>query len=356
MNKLQLCFAYPWATFGGVERMLLNRALAFRQAGLAVTMDVFFLHDAGGLAGLEQAIERHGLQDWLRVSPSLTHRPYDCVLVIDSPELIARCREAGVHYVVECHTHYDENRRYLQGLDLQIPVIVPSEYFLALLQKELSDKNPQRLQMLRNFVPWDVEAPPAELRLPDWGRRPLLFLGRMDRLKDPLALLDAFQLMTPEQQSRFVLLFCGPLSGEVDMMAEINRRDLESSVVVLPPVPFFGVSGLLHGVARAGGIMVSPSRAESFGLSAAEAISAGVPVALSNIPAHVQLLGNSGHAELHCYEQGNAQALAQCILAQDANYEAAAERMQQARHHFSAQVFIDDWQHLATQLQLGEQS
>lgn len=50
--KIRVCFIYPWATFGGVERVLLNRALAFKRHLPEIMVDFYFLRDAGGLAAI----------------------------------------------------------------------------------------------------------------------------------------------------------------------------------------------------------------------------------------------------------------------------------------------------------------
>lgn len=352
MNKLKVCFAYPWATFGGVERMLLNRGLAFRHFNVPVQMDLYFMHDAGGLRGLQQAIERYQLQDMMQVTSSLNDKDYDLVFVIDSPAQIEQCKAVGLRYAVECHTHYDENRHYLEKTDTDVPVIGPSQYFCELLTTELVHQEQRQVHLLRNLVPWDITEPSQPLSLPLWGRKPLLFMARLDNLKNPFALLAAYQHLPKEIQQAYMLVFCGPVSSELDLAAEVVRRGLQAAVVILPSIPFFATSRLLQAVAQAQGIFISCSRAESFGLSAAEAISTKLPVVLSDIAAHVQLLDEVSSA--YTYQEGDSQALAQAIVRVNNDYQSAINHMKSIRGQFSATAFVEDWQRLIKHFQLGE--
>ena len=53
----KVLYVYKWATMGGVERVLLNRALAFKASNFDIAQDVFFLHDSGGKKLLNRYIE-----------------------------------------------------------------------------------------------------------------------------------------------------------------------------------------------------------------------------------------------------------------------------------------------------------
>ena len=41
--QTRVCFIYPWATFGGVERVLLNRVLAFKHYLPEISVDIYFI-------------------------------------------------------------------------------------------------------------------------------------------------------------------------------------------------------------------------------------------------------------------------------------------------------------------------
>ena len=86
--QTRVCFIYPWATFGGVERVLLNRVLAFKHYLPEMSVDFYFLHDSGGLAPLKAAIDSIWAQrNYINLVSSID-RDYDLVFIIDCPQAI----------------------------------------------------------------------------------------------------------------------------------------------------------------------------------------------------------------------------------------------------------------------------
>ena len=352
MKNRRVCFIYPWATFGGVERVLLNRALAFKHFVPSVTLDFLFLHDAGGLRPLASAISKYGLEANSAIVSSL-EREYDLVFAIDCPQAIDMCERQSQRYLVECHTAYSENRRYLANLPKSCErVITPSAFFSEIIRKEYP-RMPSPISELRNFIPWDIDVlkENSETCLPKWTRKPILFFGRLDKLKDPLSLLDAYECLEKTRSGEFMLLFCGPDSPEIDLQKEITKRSLDGVTVRIPAIPFASAGRLFASVAQLGGVFVSPSKGESFGLSAAEAISSLVPVVLSDIDAHVGLV--TGFEEELTYPVGDYKSMARRIEAVFDNYSAAQEAVAIARNKFSAHGFIQDWATLFEELDIN---
>jgi glycosyltransferase involved in cell wall biosynthesis len=351
---LRVCFIYPWATFGGVERVLLNRLQALRSAGIPLSVDIFFFHDAGGLQALQDHIDRHGLQARVQVqADGGLQGEHDLVFCIDAPQAVGICHQRGIPYVVECHTAYAENRRYLRDLPATCrAVLTPSALFSQRIRGEVPPHLAASVSELRNGVPREAAARDwGAARFPAWGRRPLLYFGRLDHFKNPLALLDAFLLIEAQRPGLCIPVFCGPASAEIDMPAEIRRRGLARCSVVLPAVPFSSAGMLFGMLAGAQGLFVSPSQGESFGLSAAEAISAGVPVVLSDIEAHRFLV--QGHEDRFTYLSGQTPDLARQVLAVLDNYGAALHGVTQLCERLSTAGFLQDWQALMHRLDLA---
>ena len=347
--QTRVCFIYPWATFGGVERVFLNRALAFKHYLPEMRVDFYFLGDSGGAAPFKAALTKYGLNETTSVVSSI-NRDYDLVFIIDWPQAVDLCVKRSQRYVIECHTPYKDNRGYLANLpDTCERVITPSSVFSDLIRNEIPHLTAP-ISELRNFVPWDIPSQefPLDNCLPRWSRKPILFFGRLDRLKDPLSLLDAFQMLEYRRRGEFMLLFCGPRSPEIDLDKEISKRSLEDLSVMLPPVPFASAGRLLNSVSLSGGLFVSPSKGESFGLSAAEAISSRVPVVLSNIKTHIELV--KGYEKSLTYPLGDNRGLSERIESVFDNYAEACSAVAVARTAFSATAFIDDWKRLFNEM------
>lgn len=340
----RICFVYPWATQGGVERVFLNRILAFQRNSPHLEVDLLFLHDSGGAEPLRSALKRHSI-DERRVSISADFAKdvaYDLVFCVDCPQAFDMCERRGFRYVAECHTSYLENRKYLRHLPAACErIIVPSELFGDRLRKELPEHISQKLVILRNFIPWDVVQTHENFRRPGWVRTPLLFFGRMDKHKNPLMLLDALALLEQRKDHRFFVLLCGTQVPEIDLQKAILKRGLHAQVMQLPPVPFSSTNEWLKLVKDLNGIYISPSLGESFGLAAAEAISVGMPVLLSDIAEH-RFLVNS-HEDDFLFPLDSVAILADKIVNIRNKYTECSVLMEQERKRFSSDVFMNDW-------------
>jgi len=337
----EICFIYPWATTGGVERMLLNRMISFKKFLPELKVDIIFFHDAGGLLPLQFALKAHAVNARAFIANSFEEsKRYDIVFCIDCPQAFHLCEQKGFRYVIECHTGYPESRKYLEDLPKScVPfIIVPSPEFSMQISREVVGLD---TMVLRNFVP-DIALYGSEnyRMIPGWCKRPLFFFSRMDELKNPVFLLDAFVELEKKTPGRFFLLMCGNQMPDIDMRREIGRRKLSASTMLLPAVDFLHSMKLMRIVKECGGIFISPSKNESFGLSAAEAISIGMPTLLSDIPAHKVLVGFSPELTFPLDDPG---VLVEKIIWVANRYDAVSNQMQLFRANFSPQGFIDDW-------------
>jgi glycosyltransferase involved in cell wall biosynthesis len=346
---INVCFIYPWATLGGVERVLLNRLIAFKNANIPVVVDLMFFQDSGGIGPLKRALHREGLYARIIVSQEFERdTTYDLVFCIDCPKAFALCEQHKLRYVAECHTPYTENRRYLQALPKSCELIVtPSQLFSKRIRSEVANLD---IIELPNFVPWDMLSKSNEFHFPAWNRRPILFFARIDSLKNPIEFLDAFVQIELNQPGRFLPVLCGPQTNEFDIYKIIQKRNLLSKVVILPPIPFVSANLLLDMLHESGGIFVSPSKGESFGLSAAEALSAGVPAVLSDIEEHRSLV--RGYENIFTYALGNKNDFAEKILNVFEHYETASNAAFVLRQQLSSERFLQDWNRLLNRLNL----
>lgn len=340
----RVCFVYPWATQGGVERIFLNRLIAFQKNAPQFQADLLFLYDSGGAAPLRSALKKQGIDSRkvLVAQDFPEEAAYDLVLCVDCPQAFAMCERRGFRYVAECHTSYVENREYLRQLPTACErVIVPSLLFGERLKAELPESTAKNLIALRNFIPWDVVQAHENYRRPGWVRTPLLFFGRMDKHKNPLMLLDALALLERKKDKRFFALLCGTQVPEIDMQKAIDKRGLNAQVMMVPPVPFAATNDWLRLIRDQRGIYISPSQGESFGLAAAEAISVGMPVILSDIAEHRFLV--EGYEDDLLFSLNSVSNLAEKIAKINADYLKFSGLMEDAREKFSSGVFMNDW-------------
>ena len=92
---------YRWASLGGVERMLLNRAHAFKEHGRDVRLNVFFMEDIGGAKALNDYAQAHNIESHFRVIDSPHSISPDLTISIDTPDALSIIPESWP-LVMEC--------------------------------------------------------------------------------------------------------------------------------------------------------------------------------------------------------------------------------------------------------------
>ena len=112
----------------------------------------------------------------------------------------------------------------------------------------------------------------------------LLFVGRIQPLKGIDLLLEAFGRIEAIHPEATLLIVGGP-SGPHGRQELLALRQRAAALGVLGRVKFYGPlpHGLLPDFYRAADVVVVPSRAESFGLVAAEAQACGTPVVAAKV-------------------------------------------------------------------------
>lgn len=338
----EILYVYHSASFGGVERVLLNRAEAFKRHSVPCRISLFFYDDNGALAKIRDYITRNALNDYICIVSKIDASAYDYVVCLDTPKVLT----AGVpaeKLVVECHTTYQNGLLYLANLPDSIRhIVVPSPHSM----KAIAERFPRlrsKLRVVRNFVPEYVDPPPTDQLM--WNKRPLLYLGRFDRHKNYYEVLDIFQHYSTTVADDLFLLLIGQVDEAEDLFAELSSRNIVDKTVILPAVTFDKVWQVYATVRNQKGVFVSASTAESFGLSAAEALSAGLPVILSGIGAHLDLVAGSF---AYVYPLGQPMTGAQKLREIFNDYEKAVLDAELFSRQFTEETFLDDWHNFMT--------
>lgn len=174
---------------------------------------------------------------------------------------------------------------------------------------------PQRYQVIPNGIDAAFFAHRAELRTTtrgQWGVSDgevvAAFVGRLVEEKGVDVLLETIGRLAGKP-IRFVIVGEGP-----------RRRQVETFLATPAGAHsrMTGHVGDIRGVLSAADLFVMPSRCEGFGLAAAEAMAAGLPVVASRIPSLQEIIRDGVSGVL--VETDNASQFAQAIdaLAQDA--------------------------------------
>ena len=121
------------------------------------------------------------------------------------------------------------------------------------------------------------------------GRFTVLSVGRLDVVKDPFVMLDAFaRSVDRDDGARLIFIGGGRLGAELE--ARIDRAGLRDRVTVRGLIPREEV---FVACAEAD-VFVSTSNGEGLPVAVLEAMAAGCPVILSDIPPHRELAEDAG--------------------------------------------------------------
>lgn len=335
----KICFSYYWATSGGVERVFLNRSEALLRRYPQLEIDVYFYQDRGGVALVRRYSEAHQLSDRLKVVETFDPSPYNVVFVVDTPQLPADHPSVVDKMVMECHTPYPENRTWLQEWHARLKILlVPSSGFQRVIEDECPGLR-GKVKVVRNFVP-RMPRIDRSLSLPGWCATLFLYFSRVDEFKNFAEFVEGLAYARPDLRQEPLGIVSGQILPGYPFRELIEQHGLRGLVAVLPPVPFENSYALMQMLRQKKAVFVSTSKGESFGLSAAEAMTAGLPVLLSDIPPHAALVSNRTK---FLYPLGDARELGRKMAAAGEQYEELSSECVELSGGFSEELFLADW-------------
>jgi len=267
---MKVLFVYQFATLGGVESVLRSRLEGLPAFG--VDAHVWFLADSGGLGtfdGFRDRVHVGGPQPLMAFVADLDP---DVIASIDTEEVLRLPFEVKSALIAECHSPYFENLGYLSRLDGQLVrvVLVPSAHQRETVERKIRHAIPVRV------VPNPVgEAFLCEnIQLREIPSRPILaWIGRLDALKDWEAFLEIGSLVCSTHEAQlWVVGDTSEPSAARRLYRVAKEKRVLSSLSWLRAVPYSDMPSVLATVKASGGLVVSTSRNESFGMGVAEAM------------------------------------------------------------------------------------
>jgi glycosyltransferase involved in cell wall biosynthesis len=280
---MKVLFCYRYLTLGGVESVIRTRLAGLPQVGIEA--HAWFLRPGPGLKMFGELPDKVLLGDSEPSKQAVADGGFDLITVIDTPELHPWLHNSGFRFGVESHTPYVENLTYLGQLDgRQVRLIfTPS-----------SHQRHQVVSRLQADIPVVVVPNPVDERylrptalLPDVPPAPIVaWVGRLDRLKNWRRFLAIGQAVLKEQaQLELWLVGAFPHGADWhDLYRQARRRGCLERLRWYQAVPQARLARLLDAVRQSGGVLLSTSDGESFGMTVAEAMARECPVVVPDQP------------------------------------------------------------------------
>jgi len=276
---MKVLFVYKYLTLGGVEAVLRTRLDGLSDFGIKA--HAWFLSYVDGQSILDPADPRVWIGDVEHFRAHLQENEYSLVSSIDTEEIfpVIVDQKSEVKFVIEAHTPYRENLGYLRHAgDVPITaVLVPSNFQCEFVRPYLTKPVPIHVvptPLMDRFTTDLLEFSPRP-------ERPILaWIGRLDDLKNWRDFLRLAGKLTELHDELQVWVAGRALSRrtgrELYMVAKKHR--LLPCLRWFMNLPYSKVPAFLDAVRCSGGVVVSTSKGESFGMTIAEAMARGCAV------------------------------------------------------------------------------
>ena len=162
-------------------------------------------------------------------------------------------------------------------------------------------------------------------------------VGSLIPRKDPLCVIDAFCRVSL-QNSILIILGEGPLEGKC--------RNALTNCSSIPEIYFPGQVSDVRPWLRSADALISGAWSEGLPNSVLEGMSCGLPVILSDIPSHREIIEATSHSCGKLFPPGNSDALASILRAFSSNHLEANIPRQTVLENFSAKGMASAYQTL----------
>lgn len=350
---MKILFIYQFLTFGGVESVLRNR-LKFLTKD-SVKVDLLFLYDLGAKEIYKESnigkiyIERN----LKKIKNIITQNSYEYAVSIDTPQIheVLNSFHKSFNVILEVHTGYYENREYIRKKYLPHNtklLIVPSRTFKKVIQKELGN-----LEIPIYELPNPVDMSFFDTAAPNFKNIdsiPILWVGRLDSLKNWTEAVEIFKILDKKDTNRkYEFVFVGgyrSIRFEIEnFKIKLEEANIIQKTIWFPFINYKDMPLLYRMVSSRGGLLLSTSTSESFGMTVAESMAARCPIVASNIDAYKELLDNGKGGFL--YELGNiydaVNKINELLNNQDIRNEKIEYSYKKALNNFDPEKNIKEW-------------
>lgn len=309
---MRVLFVYKYLTLGGVETVLATRLRSLDVWG--IDAHAWFFYDGPGRVIFEDLETRVHVGTSDALHRFLKEASFDLISCLDTEELFPIFQRLGnpATLVIEAHSPYAEGLEYLRQL-ANLPVaaiLVPSQYQVGVVQKRLKIK--ADIRVIPNPLGPEFADDLVEF-IPKPAHPIVAWIGRLDEMKNWREFIDIAALHHHRWgQAEFWIV---GKAGMDEQERELYRCSRKSGLLPrlrwLRGLPYAYMPGLLDAVRTSGGIVISTSKGDSFGMTIAEGMARGCAVVVPSKGPFAEFVSDGEHGLF--YPLGSVERGAQCI-------------------------------------------
>ena len=270
---MKALFVYQFLTTGGVEAVLRARLDGLESFGISTT--IWFLRNVDGATVFPDDDARIKISSLVNLGRHLHSEPYDVLCIIDTEDALSLSTlpHHKPKIIVEAHSPYLENLEYLRSLKQEdaSAIFVPTNHQRKVVRNRLRHEFPVYVvpnPLSREFESQDSQFGPRPLR-------PIVaWIGRFDELKNWKGFIKlASSLHRERNDLEFWMVGRMPVQGTRKVLYDrLKRAGILGSFRWFDNFPHRKIARLYDAVRESGGVVVSTSNGESFGMTIAEAM------------------------------------------------------------------------------------
>ncbi len=288
---MRILYIYKYAILGGVTTQLANR-LAYLKDKLEVHF--LFIEDYGGIKTLQNHSFIKVTSEIREIARYIDSIGFDYVIVIDTLEAYEALKlcNSQPKVISEVHTT-TTNLKYLEKLKHNLPMqmfITPSHYLKNCIDNVYGFNEKIESYVVSNCLNTELFKPQETKKTEN--KNIILWIGKLDDHKNWRGFLDVCDRLKHINKLEFWVIggYTAPDYVVNDLVKTLQNLNLMDKVKWYSKVRYDMMPYIYNYVASSGGLTVSTSINESFGMTAIEALACKCPLLMPKVGALSEVL------------------------------------------------------------------
>lgn len=297
---MKILYVYRYSILGGVSTQLANRLVYLKDK---CEPHFVFLKDYGGRSAFGDYPFTYIIPSVKELAKFIHQGNFDIVIVIDTQEAYGAIELANFKGVVinEVHTT-TQNIKYLGDLtNKKIDAfLAPSQYIIDRVENEFGYKDKVPSYVTSNCLDTDLFKPVAFETKPD--KKIILWVGKLDTHKNWPAFLEIASIINERRTDCEFWMVGGETANSeivLDLLETADDYELLPNFKWIQRVEYEDIPALYSLVASSGGLTISTTRNESFGMTIVESMACACPSIAPSVGAIPEILDGELKSNLY---------------------------------------------------------